>query len=664
MPIPGKRAGHNEPSFMSMPSPFASFSLLGLRLAGACAISLTLIALPPAQAQIANTNDLTKLNDANPQSSSAANAAANAAANVPDASPTSTGVTQLRQLINPVNNRLGSQPEQVGRQILYVPGEFERYVQERQDGQLVRRFGSNLLTDPALTSSTQDPLPVVPADYIVRPGDEIALDLWGSIDANLRLTVDRAGRIAVPRVGAINVGGLRNADLADAITRRVAQVFKNFELTASLGQVRPIRVFVGGYAQQPGSVLVSGLSSLLHALMRAGGPSAGGSFRDIHLSRGGKEVAQFDLYDLLLKGDRSTDQLVQPDDVIFVGPVGAQVALLGSVNVPAIYELKAGESLSDLLRMAGGFSAVADRSRVSIERLSDRSTGHVSDLMLPRDTAAALATGDVVHAYSAVTVTQSNVHRNQSVRVEGEVARPGVYILAPGSVMADALKAAGGLTSAAYPYATEFTRESVRRAQESNYERALRDLETDMAKNQANHRATTADEIAAVNNGADANARLLDRLRQARPTGRIVLQLAPESTSLPNLPLEDGDAIHIPPRNSSVGVFGSVFSTGSFIFERGHTAEQYLALAGGPTRGADKESMFMIRANGSVVSARQGASFWHSNNQFRDTVVEPGDTLFVPEELMRTTFVQDAKDWTQILYQFGLGLAGLNALGL
>ncbi len=674
---------------MSMPRSFASLLSHGtgplLRLAGACTLGLALAGSPAAHAQFDGSRDLTKqnasssnqnagsagvdstatINDDSGNGNGNANTNANTSSGNVDTPGLPSATPRLRQPAgNPANARAINPNEQAGRRLVYAPGEFELFVRDRADGRLARRFGANLLTDPALASTAQDPLPVVPADYIVRPGDEIALDIWGSVDANLRLTVDRAGRIAVPRVGAVNVGGLRNADLADAITRRVAQVFKNFQLTVSLGQVRPIRVFVGGFVQQPGSTTISGLSSVLHALMRAGGPSAAGSFRDIHLRRGGKEVAQFDLYDLLLKGDRTTDQLVQPDDVVFVGPVGTQVAILGSVNAPAIYELKPGETLDDALRMAGGFNAVADRTHVSIERLADRATGRVTDLALPRDTAAALATGDVIHAYSAVTVTQSSVHQNQSVRVEGEVAHPGVYILPPGSVMADALRAAGGLTPAAYPYGTEFTRESVRRTQEANYERALRDLETDMAKNQASQRVATAEEVASQSSSTASNARLLERLRQIHPNGRIVLQLAPDATGLPNLPLEDGDAIHVPPRSSSVGVFGSVFSTGSFIYEPGHTTEQYLALAGGPTRGADKDSIFMIRANGSVVSSRQGASFWHSDNRFREALVEPGDTLFVPEELSKTTFVQDAKDWTQILYQFGLGLAGINALGL
>jgi protein involved in polysaccharide export with SLBB domain len=254
--------------------------------------------------------------------------------------------------------------------------------------------------------------------------------------------------------------------------------------------------------------------------------------------------------------------------------------------------------------------------------------------------------------------------QNQHVRVEGEVVHPGDYILPPGSRIADALKAAGGMTSAAYPFGTEFTRESVRKTQQINYDRALRDLETDMSKSQASQRATSAEELNAQSAAATANARLLERLRQIRPSGRVVLQLPPSASALPDLALEDGDTVNIPNRGSSVGVFGSVFNTGSFLFEPGHTTTEYLAQAGGPTRGADKESIFMIRANGSVISARQGSSFWHSGSDFSDARVEAGDTIFVPEQVNKSTFVQDAKDWTQILYQFGLGLAGIKSLGL
>jgi protein involved in polysaccharide export with SLBB domain len=637
------------------------------RLAGALALGIA-AGLTPAVAQTDTARVPGSQDSSFPDQASSDNRSSSDTENREDTSGTTPATVNLRQPLAP-SERAASASEQEPLQTQYppryVPGEFEKYVQTQVplDQKLrIRRFGSNLLTDPMLTTTKEDPAPAVPGDYLVKPGDDVALTVWGTVNADLHLTVDRAGRISVPRVGAIAVGGVRAADLADTVRRRVALVFKNFDLTTTIDHIRPVRVFVTGYATRPGSMTISGLASVLHAVMRAGGPSAAGSYRDIHLNRGGREVAVFDLYDLLLKGDRASDLLVQPDDVIFVGPVGTQVAVIGSVNEQAIFELKPGETLGDLLSMAGGFNAVADRTRVAVEHLADRATGLVTELRLPERAGEPMGTGDLVRVYSAVTVSLPMERQNKRVRVEGEVVHPGDFVLPPGSTVNDALRLAGGLTTAAYPYGTELTRESVRLKQEENYRRALDDLETDMTKNQAMSRISTPEEATGQNAIAEANARLLKKLRQQHPTGRVVLQIKPEAKALPDLALEDGDRINIPTRGTSVGVFGSVFNTGSFIFSPGRTTDDYLSLAGGPTRGADASSMFVIHANGSAVSARQGASFWHSNNEFRTTKIEPGDTIFVPEEIDRTTFVQDAKDWTQILYQFGLGVAGIAAL--
>jgi len=565
----------------------------------------------------------------------------------------------------------------VVQRVPYVPNEFERYVQAQalrlnvlspnstpspgNNVKLdeVRRLGAELMTDLPDGIGSQDPLPQVPDDYVVKPGDEIALTIWGSADANLRLAVDRAGQIAVPRVGAITVGGLRQSDLSTAISRRVAQVFRNFQLSASVSQLRSVRVFVTGFAQRPGSVSISALSSVLHAVMRAGGPSAAGSFRNITLRRGGKVVAQLDLYDLIVRGDRNGDQWIQSDDVIHIGAVGPQVGVIGSVNQPAVVELKPGETLEDAIAMVGGFNAVADRSRVAVERLSDRAAGRVSEVSLlkPEGIKSPLGSGDLVRVFSAISAALPHEKQNKRVRVEGEVARPGDYVLPPGSSLADAVLAAGGFTTDAYLYGTEFTRESVRQVQQSNFDRALRDLETDLAKAASSRRVSTTEEVASLAAADTANARLVDRLRQVRPTGRVVLQLPPNATSLPALALEDGDRISIPARGTSVGVFGSVFNSGSFVYSDDKKVAYYLSQAGGATRGADTASTFVVRANGTVVSARQ-------DGDLISQPVLPGDTVFVPEETNKTTFIQDAKDWTQILYQFGLGVAGIKSLGL
>jgi protein involved in polysaccharide export with SLBB domain len=525
----------------------------------------------------------------------------------------------------------------------------------------VRRLGAELVTGGA-DSRSYIVSPLVPDDYVIGTGDEVLVTLWGTVDADLQLTVDRSGRITIPRVGTVQVAGVRMADLRDVIARRVAQVFRNFELSVALGQLRGIRVFVTGNVLRPGAHTVSSLSTVVSALMRAGGPSAAGTFRHIEVRRGAALLGHFDLYQLIANGNRGGDRVLQSGDVVHVGAVGTQVAVIGSVNLPAVIELLPGETIGDAMRFSGGFTAVADRARVAIERLEDRNTGRVRELAWPDEQGLALAAGDVVRVFSAVDSILPTQKQSKRVRIEGEVARPGEYVLPAASSVSDAIRAAGGLTSAAYLYGTEFQRESVRAAQQANYDRALRDLETDALRTTTTQRVSGAEEAASRQATLAAQGRLLDRLRALRPTGRIVLQMTPDSRELPDLALEDGDRIHVPALATTVGVFGSVFNAATYLYVSGRTLGDYLRLAGGPSRGADAGSTFVVRPNGSVLSNRQGGSLFARGTVVDDARAEPGDTVFVPEELDKTSFTQMAKDWTQVLYQFGIGVAGITAL--
>ena len=558
-----------------------------------------------------------------------------------------------------------SQPPTVRAELAapYVPSEFERYVQRAVGGDAeIRRFGSELMTTSGRSGMAQEASSQIPQDYVISVGDEVLVTLWGSVEADLRLAVDRSGRITIPRIGPVMVAGLRYGDLAPAIDQRVAQVFRNYKLSASLGRLRSIRIYVTGFTQRPGAYTVSSLATLVNALMQAGGPSAAGSFRNIELRRAGKSISSFDFYDLLLKGDKSADRALQAEDVIHIGAVGAQVALVGSINKPAIFELKPAETIDDLLIMAGGFTAVADRSRLTVEHLDARNDTRISELSLPAQSKQQPRSGDLLRAFSAVEASLSQQRQNKRVRVEGEVLRPGEFVLPANSSLADAIRAAGGLTPGAYIFGTDFSRESVRATQQDNYDRALRDLETEFTRSAATQRTSNADDALAQAAKAQGSTRLIERLRSVKPTGRIVLQLNPNAASLPDLAVEDGDRLLIPARPTTVGVFGSVFNGGSYLYSSGGSVTDFLKLAGGPTRGADTNSVFVVRANGSVVSARQKSGWLMSGGGLEGTSAEPGDTIFVPEELNKTTFLQEAKDWTQILYQFGIGAAALKTI--
>lgn len=539
------------------------------------------------------------------------------------------------------------------------PSEFERFVRDLNGGREVPRLGAHLRRGVPGAGQALGQLETparVPPHYVIQVGDEISVALWGSVDAQWTLRVDRAGRLTLPRVGPVAVAGATAGGLEPLLRQRLGQVFKSYELSAAVTQLSPMRVHLSGFVERPGDLVVPALTTLSAALAQARGPASGGSYRRIQLLRDGQPARDFDLYDLLRDGNRRSDVLLQPGDLIHVQPAGPQVAVLGSVHRPAVFEFRPGETVADALALAGGFSSVADRETLLIERLARRNDQGAGALHLPADATLPLEDGDVLRVRSRVAAAAPGQQRNKRVLVEGEVVSPGEYLLPAGATLADAVHAAGGATPAAFLFGTHLRRESVRAVQAQNYERALREMELSLS------RAASARAGSDAAADTDASVRqTLARLRTLRPEGRVLLDITPAATALPDVALEDGDRISLPAAHQSVGVFGSVYNTGSFQHAAGRTLGHYLARAGGVTAGADARAVFVVRANGSVHSAAQG-SFWSRGDDFEALPALPGDTVFVPEDLFRGTVVQGAKDWTQILYQLGVGLAALRTI--
>ena len=164
---------------------------------------------------------------------------------------------------------------------------------------------------------------------MIGPGDELLVQVWGQLTLNGRFIVRSIGSIYIPQVGTLHVAGLSFAQMHDFLKAQMGRVFRNFDLNVNMGQLRSIQVFVVGQARRPGSYTISSLSTLINALFVTGGPTPQGSLRHIQLKRGGKVVVDFDLYDLLLRGDKSKDEQLLPGDVIYIPPVGPQVAVAG-----------------------------------------------------------------------------------------------------------------------------------------------------------------------------------------------------------------------------------------------------------------------------------------------------------------------------------------------
>jgi protein involved in polysaccharide export with SLBB domain len=734
------------------------------------------------------------------------------------------------------------------------PSEFEEFVASSV-GRRLPIYGYSLFGRVPTTFAPVDRIPVTD-DYEIGPGDEILIRAWGQIDLNGKLVVDRSGEVFLPKVGALSVAGLQYQQLPGYFRTAIGRVFRNFDLTVSLGQLRSIQVFVVGQARRPGSYTVSSLCTLVNALFASGGPSSAGSMREIQLKRENRVVTEFDLYNLLLRGDKSKDARLLPGDVIYIPPTGPSIAMAGSVNVPAIYELRDGMTLAGAIQMAGGLTTTADGQKAVVERIENHGTRRIEEFPLDgQGLERALKDGDVVRIFSlsprfqnAVTLRGNVAHpgrmewhrgmrlkdvipnqealvtrdywratnwvagagergeqridrdywratnplanpgkraaqpvppddgrdsnpapnmserdngragdpgapqfdgqpasskaatetttaklRNQIarnapeinwdyaviqrlnpkdlttrlipfnlgklvlqgdeqnnlalepgdvitifsqndlavplekqskfVRLEGEFQTAGVYQAEPGESVRHLVERVGGFTANAYLYGAEFTRESVRLEQQKGLDQLVEKLEEDISRNALAPSGVNPDEAADQRAKLEAQRQLVEKLREVKATGRVVLDLTPSSTQvndLPEIALEDGDRFVVPYRPSTVEMLGAVYNKNSFLYRRDERLDDYLQRAGGPTRDADRSRMFVIRADGSVLSKQSVKGLW--NGGFGSLRLMPGDAIVVPERLNQGAFLKGLRDWSQVFSQFALGAAAVRVI--
>lgn len=703
-------------------------------------------------------------------------------------------------------------------------------------GRRLHVYGRQLFDEAPTTFAPMDHIPV-PADYVLGPGDQLLIRVWGKIDLDGGMTVDRDGQIFIPKVGSLRVAGLRYEQLESYLRAAIGNLYKGFELSVTMGKLRSIQIFVLGSARQPGAYTVSSLSTLVNALFASGGPSATGSMRHIQLRRDNRVVADFDIYDLLRRGDKSHDVQLLPGDVIYIPPAGPQVAIIGSVNEPGIYELKGETTIAAALGDAGGLTNLAEVDRVLLEKIEnhrrrgvddfslDRSglerklkdgdmlrifpispqfenavmlrgnvfqPGHfpwhegmrVSDLIPSRDflitrsywyqeghlTESApagsswsdengvrrnlrgagvpnqeygadgnarnagapdqeygtagnvpgggelnpqngmpvhvpidimtdlvqntaeinwdyasiqrldeqdlsthllsfnlgnaignpasadnqfLRPGDVITIFSRSDLPLPTDKHATFVRVSGEVNAPGVYRVEPGDTLRNVVERAGGLTSHSYLYASQLTRVSTRQAEEQQLQVSIAQMQRELTSRYAAAPSGGTTSAAEQQMQMSTQQAAIAQLGAVKPTGRIVLDMRPSASTIsdiPNFPLEDGDSFYIPPRLSTVQVAGAVYNENAFRYQPRKHLSAYLNDAGGPTRQADARRIFLVRADGTVISRQSHGQFWHTD--FESTVLLPGDAIIVPTKLKSpNNFMQQLPYLVQTLSQ-------------
>jgi polysaccharide export outer membrane protein len=307
----------------------------------------------------------------------------------------------------------------------------------------IKQFGYDLFkgASPAFIPSSN--IPVGP-EYVIGPGDEIKITVWGKIEGAWQVTVDRDGNVSLPKVGVLGVTGLTFKQLSDLLNKEFSKYYTGFEMNISMGALRTMRVYVVGNAQNPGAYTVSALSTIVNALLQSGGPSKTGTMRDIQLKRNGQTIGHFDLYDFLLKGDKSKDARLLPEDVIFIPPVGPLAGIAGNVRNPAIYEMSGETRLLDIIHMAGGLTSVAFKGRVQVERITDHQfrtifEGNLFDLEDSAEKNFPLQDGDLVKVFAIID-------SKNTITLTGAVANAGEYGINPGVTrIKDVISLAGGV---------------------------------------------------------------------------------------------------------------------------------------------------------------------------------------------------------------------------
>jgi protein involved in polysaccharide export with SLBB domain len=257
--------------------------------------------------------------------------------------------------------------------------------------------------------------------------------------------VDRSGQIYIPQVGQVSVAGVHYGELEQHLKGDVSKIFKNFSLTANIGRLRSIQVVVVGNVRYPGTYTISSLSTLVNAIFVSGGPAPQGSLRHIQVRRDGTTITDFDFYDLLIKGDKSKDVRLQPGDVLYIPHVGPLVGISGSVNMPAIYEMKDNSTLNDLIEVAGDLSTVADTSKVTIDRFTEQRARKTLEFPYDQQSRALpLKDGDIVRVFSIVPRFED------TVTLRGNVSNPGRYAWKPGMRVRDLIPDAQALLTRRY----------------------------------------------------------------------------------------------------------------------------------------------------------------------------------------------------------------------
>lgn len=343
-----------------------------------------------------------------------------------------------------------------------VPSLYDLYAQYQKRSPRVDRFGEDIFLNGTgnLEELPMD-LPVGP-DYVVGPGDGLNIQLTGAVSRQIKVMVDREGRVALPEVGGVEVAGKSMGEVQRIVQTNLRSQYRDVDADVSLGRLRTVRVYVVGDVERPGAYDISALSTPLNALYLAGGPTSQGSLRILRHYRGAKLLQEVDVYDLLLHGVSGSMLRLEPGDTVQVPPLAAEVTVEGMVRRPAIYELHGEKTLSEVLELAGGVLPSGTLRHVDVERIEAHETRTMLRLDIPEanNEASARSTLDNFQIQDGDKIKISPIlpFPDKTVYLDGHVSRPGKFAYREGMRVTDLIKSYNDILPEPYKQHAEVIR--------------------------------------------------------------------------------------------------------------------------------------------------------------------------------------------------------------
>ena len=516
------------------------------------------------------------------------------------------------------------------------------FVDKDKDDDKTKLFGSDFF-DVMQTSFMPINEPNLDASYILDFGDVLEIQLIGQKDVTDTYAIARDGSINLPDIGKLNLSGLSLNDASDLIKAKVNASFIGTNAFISLKNVRDINILIVGNAYNPGIYTLNGNSNMLHALSMAGGINDIGSYRNISLVRSGKIIDTLDLYEVLIYGKYDFSKGLRSGDSVVVNTIGKIVSFESGAMREAVYELKADETFEELLKFSNGFGKNNDFDNIVIKRVT-AGKSKVINLTLDDLYSFELLDNDSIFIRE---------YKIDTVYIQGSVMNPGTYKFNRGTTLSEAIIAAGGYDSSAYPF--------------GGYLENLKALEVNKISKEKLYDVFLTNLITnGISSDQDAGlGELLLQIKETKSTGRVIaefdLDLIRNNKSL-DTTIEDGDKILIPQSTQQVYVQGEIANSGAIRYSPNMGIDYYLNKAGGLLESSDKDNLFIVHPNGETenLSSNSRLSFFIQDSN--KTLIYPGSIIYIPQKTNFATSIQVASIWAPIISSIALSLTSLSVL--